>query len=124
MKFKIDLRPGTKLSDSFANRRDCYKVVEIDNVLGYVVSSGGRESAAAIYPLYRADIHVKAGKTWHIVSSHEQGERLNDFTFHTDYEGCTFALIAAQSIRALEERRHLQRRVKQAKTQKRRKPAR
>ena len=85
MKLKIDLRPGTKLSDHFNNRPDCYKVVETDNVLGYVVSSGGRESAAAIYPLYRADIHMKAGKTWHLVSSYEQGDRLNDYTFHADY---------------------------------------
>jgi hypothetical protein len=107
MKLKIDLRPGTKLSEHFANRRDCYKVVEIDNVLGYVVSGGGRDSAAYIYPLYRADIHVKAGKTWRLVSSYEQGERLNAFTFYEDYEGCTFATIASQAIRALEERRRV-----------------
>lgn len=118
MKLKIDLRPGTKLSDHFTNRRDCYKVVEVDNVLGYVVSSGGRESAAAIYPLYRADIFVKAGKTWHIVSSYEQGDRLNDYTFHQDYEGCTFATIASQAIRALEERQAVQQLVKQAKAKK------
>lgn len=104
MKLKIDLRAGTKLSDHFTNRHDCYKVVETDNVLGFVVSSGGRGSAAAVYPLYRADIHMKLGKTWHIVSSYEQGDRLNDYTFHTDYEGCTFATIAAQSIAALVER--------------------
>lgn len=120
MKFKIELRPGTKLSDHFANRRDCYKVVEVDNVLGYVVSSWGRESAAAIYPLYRADIFMKVGKTLHVVSSHEQGARLNDFTFHTDYEGCTFATIASQAIRALEERRHVQQLVKEAEAKKRR----
>ena len=118
MKLKIDLRTGTKLSDHFANRRDCYKVVEVDNVLGYVVSSGSREGAAAIYPLYRADIHMKAGKVWHIVSSYEQGARLNSFTFHEDYEGCTFATIASQAIRALEERRHVQQRVKQAEAKK------
>ena len=104
---KINLRPGSKLSEHFTNRRDCYKVVEIDNVLGYVVSSGGRESAACVYPLYRADIHVKVGKTWHIVSSYEQGERLNDYTFYMDYEGCTFATIASQAISALEERHRI-----------------
>lgn len=114
MKLKIDLRPGTKLSDHFYNRSDCYKVVETDNVIGYDVSSGGPQSAAAIYPLYRADIHVKAGKTWHLVSSYERGERLNDFTFHTDYEGCTFAMIAAQAVAALQQRRRVQP-VKQAK---------
>ena len=101
---KIDLRPGTKLSDHFMNRRDCYKIVEIDHVLGYVVTRGGRESTAAVWPIYRADIHVKAGKTWHIVSSFEQGDRLNDYTFDTDYEGCTFATIASQAISALEDR--------------------
>src|SRR6185436_10589487 len=110
MTFKVDLRPGAKLSEHFNNRRDGYKVVEVDNVLGYVVSSGGRESAAAVYPLYRADIYVKAGKTWHIVSSYEQGDRLNDYTFHADYEGCTFATIASQAIRALEERQHQRKR--------------
>lgn len=120
MKFKIDLRPGTKLSEHYTNRRDCFKVVEVDNVLGYVVSGGGRDSAAAIYPLYRADIHIKAGKTWHIVSSYEQGDRLNDYTFHTDYEGCTFATIASQAIAALQERRHVQELVKQAKAKKKR----
>ncbi len=118
MTFKIDLRPGTKLSEHFTNRRDCFKVVEVDNVLGYIVSSGGRESAAAIYPLYRADIHVKAGKTWHLVSSYEQGERLNDYTFHTDYEGCTFATIASQAIRALEERQAVRQLVEKTKAQK------
>lgn len=107
-KLKIDLRPGTKLSEHFNNRRDCYKVVETDYILGYEVLGGGRDSAAAIYPLYRADIHIKAGKTWHIVSSYEKGDRLNDYTFHTDYEGCTFATIAAQSINALVERRLVQ----------------
>ena len=119
-KLKIDLRPGTKLSESYANRRDCYKVVETGFVLGYVVSSGGRQSAAMIYPLYHADIHIKAGKTWHIVSSYEQGERLNDFAFHTDYEGCTFATIASQAIRALEERHHLRKLAEQAETKSRR----
>jgi hypothetical protein len=118
VKLKIDLRPGAKLSDHFSNRPDCYKVVEVDNVLGYIVSSGGRESAAAIYPLYRADIHIKVGNTWHFVPSHEQGERLNDTTFHTDYEGCTFATIASQAIRALEERRAVQQLVKQGKAKK------
>ena len=122
MKLKIDLRAGTKLSEHFSNRRDCYKVVETDNVLGYVVSSGGPKGASTIYPLYRADIHVKAGKTWHIVSSYEQGERLNDYTFHVDYEGCTFATIASQAIRALEERRHVQQLVKQAEAKKRKRP--
>ena len=124
MKLKIDLRPGTKLSDHFSNRRDCYKVVEVDNVLGYIVSGGGREAAATIYPLYRADIFMKVGKTWHIVSSYEQGDRLNDYTFHADYEGCTFATIASQAIRALEERRHVRELVKQSQTKKPRKRSR
>lgn len=119
MKLKINLRPGTKLSEQFSNRRDCYKLVEVDNVLGYVVSGGGRDSAAYIYPLYRADIHIKAGKTWHLVSSYEQGDRLNDFTFHTDYEGCTFATIASQAIRALEDRRHVRELAKAAAAAKR-----
>lgn len=107
-KLKIDLRPGTKLSDHFTNRRDCYKVVETDYILGYEVLGGGRDSSAAIYPLYRADIHIKAGKTWHIVSSYEKGDRLNDYTFHTDYEGCTFATIASQAVNALVERKRVQ----------------
>ena len=124
MKLKIDLRAGTKLSEHFSNRRDCYKVVEMDNVLGYVVSSGGREAAATIYPLYRADIFMKVGKTLHVVSSYEQGERLSDYTFHDDYEGCTFATIASQAIRALEERRHVRELVKQHKTKKLRKRSR
>jgi len=122
--FKIDLRSGTKLSDHFANRHDCYKVVEVDNVLGYVVGGGGRESTAVVWPLYRADIHMKVGKTWHIISSYDQGERLNDYTFHVDYEGCTFATIASQAIRALEERRHVQQLVKQVEVKKRRKKSR
>jgi hypothetical protein len=121
MKLKMDLRPGTKLSEHFDNRRDCYKIVEVDHVLGYVVSGGGRESAAAIYPLYRADIHIKVGKTWHIVSSYEQGDRLNDYTFHTDYEGCTFATIASQAINALLERQRVQQRIQQADAKKRQK---
>jgi hypothetical protein len=118
VKPKFGLFPGARLSDHFTNRRDCYKVVEVDNVLGYIVSSGGPGNTAAIYPLYRASIYVKGGRTWHIVTSYEQGKRLNDFTFHTDHEGCTFATIAAQAIRALEERKHVQPRVKQARAEK------
>ena len=104
-KLKIDLRPGTKLSESYSNSLDNYKVVEVDNVLGYRVFRGGPGSAAAVYPLYRADIHVKLGKTWHVVSSYETGEKLNGSTFYEDYEGCTFATIASQAVSALEERR-------------------
>ena len=111
---KINLRPGSKLSDRFTNRRDCYKIVETDHVMGYVVLRGGPKGAAAIYPLYRADIHIKGAKTWHIVSSYEQGERLNDYTFIEDYEGCTFATIAAQAISALEERHYVKERAEKA----------
>ena len=105
MKLKIKLRPGSKLSESYSNTPDNYKVVEVDNVLGYSVSRGGPGSAATVYPIYRADTHVKVGKTWHMVSSYETGERLNGFTFYEDYEGCTFATIASQAVSALEERR-------------------
>lgn len=113
-KFKIELRPGTKLSESYSNDPDNYKVVEADNVLGYRVSRGGPGSAAAVHPIYRADIHVRVGKTWHMVSSYETGARLNGFTFHEDYEGCTFATIAAQAVNALEERQRVQQLAKPA----------
>lgn len=117
--FKITLREGSKLSEYYENRSDSYKVVETDHVLGYVVSGGGRDSAAMVYPLYRADIHLKVGKVWHVLSSYERGERLNDYTFHADYEGCTFATIAGHAIQALEERRGAQQRVKRAVAKKR-----
>lgn len=117
---KIDLRPGAELSAHFNNRQDCYKVVETGSVLGYVVSSGGgRGGAATIYPLYSAFIHVKVGKTWYIVSSYEQGARLNEYTFLADYQGCTLAMIASQAIAALEERRAVQQPLKQAPPKKR-----
>lgn len=103
-RFEVALRPGAKLSTTFANSRDCFKVVE-DDVLGYVVSPGGRDSTATIWPLYRADVHVKAGKAWTIVSSYDLGDRLNGYTYHVDYEGCTFASMASMALRALEERR-------------------
>jgi len=74
-----------------------------------------------ICALYRADIHVKVGKTWHIVSSYEQGERLNDYTFFDDYEGFTFATIASQAVVALQHRRGLQQLAKQAGAKKHRK---
>jgi hypothetical protein len=105
MKPKIHLRPGAKLSEIYASDKNHFKVVETDHPIAYVVSGGGKAAAATVYPLYRADVHLKIGKTWHIVSSYEQGERLNDFTFHADYEGCTFALIACQAINALEDRK-------------------
>jgi hypothetical protein len=117
-KLKIELPPGTKLSERFDNRRDCYKVVETDSVLGYVVSRGGAGTAAAVYPLYRADLHMKVGTTWHLVSSYEQGDRLNDYTFDADYQGCTLATIASQAISALEERRYVQQRAKLPQTKK------
>jgi hypothetical protein len=117
-KFKIDLRPGVVLAEHYNNRPDNYKVVETDKVLGYVVLRGGRDSAAAIYPLYRADIHLKVGKTLHVVSSYEQGDRLNDYTFQADYQGCTLATIASQAIAALEERHHVQQLIQEANAKK------
>jgi hypothetical protein len=116
-KWKIDLRPGTKLSEQFHNRHDCFKVVE-DSVLGYVVTRGNRDATASVWPIYRADVHTKVGKVWHITSSYEQGDRLNDYSFYTDYEGCTFATIASQAISALEER--AAHKARAAKTTKRR----
>lgn len=116
-KIKIALRPGEILAEGYANRRDNYKVVETEYALGYVVSGGGRESAAAIYPIYRATIHIKVGKTWHVVSSYEQGQRLNDFSFQEDLEGCSLASIAAQAVGALVERQRIRdRSQKHAKT--------
>jgi hypothetical protein len=111
-KFKIELRSGTKLSERYSNSPDNYKVVEVDNVLGYSLSRGGPGSVATVYPIYRADIHVKLGKTWHMVPSYETGARLNGFTFYEDYEGCTFATIASQAVSALEERQRVQQHVK------------
>lgn len=113
LKVKIDLRPGAKLSARFDNRQTCYKVVETGNVLGYVVSSGSPVGTAAIYPLYNAFVHVKVGAVWHMVSSYEQGDRLNDYSFQADYQGCALAMIAAQAVTALEARRLTQRPLKQ-----------
>lgn len=106
-KLKVDLPPRTKLSTTFANTHDCYKVVE-EVVLGYFVSGGGRDTPAAIWPLYRADVFIKEGKTTLVVPSYDSGERLNGYTYHVDYEGCTFATLAMLAIRALEERRSLE----------------
>jgi len=106
------LQPGAELSSHFNNRRDCYKVVERGHVLSYVVSPGGGRGVASIYPLYGAFIHVKVGGTWHMLSSYEPGDRLNDYTYDSDYQGCTLATIAAQAIAALEERRVVQQPVK------------
>lgn len=110
-KIKITLRPGEHLSEGYANSRNNFKVVETGYVLGYVVSGGGRASAAAIYPLYRATIHIKIGKVWHIVSSYEQGDRLNDYSFQEDLEGCALATIASQAVGALVERQRTRDRI-------------
>ena len=118
-KLKIELRPGAQLSAHFNNRLDSYKVVETDNVLGYIVVSATPRGAALICPLYAAFVHTKVGATWHIVSSYEQGERLNDYTVQSDYQGCTLATIAAQAVAALEERRSVQRSLKQVEVKKR-----
>jgi hypothetical protein len=100
---KIKLRAGSKLSDTFANSHDCYKVVESDHVLGHIVSLDG----SVVYALYRADVHVKTAKGWAVVSSYEYGTRLNGFTFTDDDVGCTFAQIAGHAVRVLENRRIL-----------------
>lgn len=102
---KIELTPGAKLSAHFVNRRDCYKVVETDNVFSYVVSRDGPGSVATICPVYSASVYVKVGDAWHVVSSYEQGDRLNGYTFYADYQGCTLATIAAQAVAALNERK-------------------
>jgi hypothetical protein len=114
MKFKIALRPGAKLSESYANDPDNYKVVEMDNVFSYSVLRGGPGSAAAVYPIYRADIYVRVGKIWYVMSSYETGERLNGFTFYEDHEGCSLATIVAQATNALEERQRVRRLAKPA----------
>src|ERR1700731_4896493 len=101
MKLKIDLRSGTKLSEKYSNTPHNYKIVEVDNVLGYSVTSGGSGAVAAVRPIYRADLHMKVRKIWHIISSYEMGDRLNDYTFYEDPEGCAFAMIASQALSGL-----------------------
>ena len=118
---KIQLREGCKLSGSYANSRNNYKVVEEDYILGYLVSGGGRGSAAGVTPIYRADIHIKEKKLWHIVSSYEVGERLNGYSFHDDYEGCTFATIAWNSLNALVNRADMKKLVEAAEKRAKRK---
>jgi hypothetical protein len=104
----IELRNGCRLSKSFNNTRDRYKVVSEDNVLSYMVLPSGRGSTAKIIPLYRADIFhkvkIRGKSTWIITSSFEYGRALNGHTFDDDNEGCTLATIAAQAINALENR--------------------
>jgi len=111
---KIGLRDGCKLSDSYANSRNNYKVVEEGHILGFLISGGGRGAAAGITPIYRADIHIKEKKLWHIVSSYEVGERLNGYSFHDDYEGCTFATIAWNSTNALVNRADMKKLIEEA----------
>lgn len=118
---KIALREGCKLSGSYANSRNNYKVVEEGHILGYIVSGGGRGGAAYVTPIYRADIHIKENKRWHIVSSFEYGERLNGYTFHDDYEGCTFATIAWNSLNALVNRANMKKLVEAAEKRAKRK---
>lgn len=122
MPFKPELREGCKLSDSYANSRNNYKVVETDYILGFLISGGGRGSAAGITPIYRADIHIREKGRWHIVASYETGERLNGYSFHDDYEGCTFATIAWNSTNALVNRADMRKLIEEAEKRAKRKP--
>lgn len=115
---KIRLGPGEKLSAALANSRSCYKVIETDRVLGYAVSPGGPGSTPAVYPLYSAVIHMRVAGSWHLVMSHERGDRYNGFTYDEDSQGCTFAAIAAQAVSALETRSSVQTPGEQAKRKK------
>jgi hypothetical protein len=110
----VELREGCEFSKHFDNRPLSYKVVEVGNILAYVILGGGRESGARITPLYRADVHKKIGKVWHITSSFEYGEALNEPNYHIDYEGCSLASIARQAVSALEHRAHMSELVKTA----------
>jgi hypothetical protein len=101
--FKIALREGSALSQSFANTRNCYKVVETDHVFAHIVL-GYNNGTAIVRPLYRADIHVRVGKIWHVMTSYEHGDPLNVASHYEDLEGSALAAVAWRAISALDER--------------------
>src|SRR5436309_15269473 len=92
----LGLRDGVKLSESYANKRDNYKVVE-DYVLGYYVA-GGTRAPVRIAPIYRATIYYVHKKVMHVASSHEIGPYLNPAraaTEEPDVDGDALAYLAS-----------------------------
>jgi hypothetical protein len=100
----LGLADDVRLSDSFANTRDHYKVVT-DRVLSYRVGGSDR-NGWQVTPMLDAMIYIKSKGTWHVVSSYEHGEPLvvrkaNGFIDRSAY---TFAETIVKSISALEQR--------------------
>lgn len=103
----LGLVDGVKLSESYTNTRDNYKVVE-DYVLGYYVASGGVPTRIA--PIYRATIYHVHKKVMHVASSHEIGPYLNPMRAadeEPDIDGNALAYLTATALGALE--RHAER---------------
>jgi hypothetical protein len=100
----LRLADDVRLSDSFANTRDHYKVVT-DRVLFYRIS-GSDHIGWQVTPMLNALIYIKMKGTTHVVSSYEHGEPLvvrkaNGFI---DRSAHTFAETIVKSISALEQR--------------------
>jgi len=98
----LGLVDDVKLSESYRNERDNYKVVE-PYVLGYYVAGGSR-APVRIAPIYRAWIYYVHKKVMHIVESHEVGAYLNPIRpadEEPDTDGDALAYLASTALGAL-----------------------
>jgi hypothetical protein len=97
----LGLIDGTKLSKSYNNTHDNYKVVE-NYVMGFYVLGG---QPVRIAPIYQATIYYVHKKTRHFATSHEVGAYFNPPRAHDeepDTDGDALARLAAIALGALE----------------------
>jgi hypothetical protein len=100
----LGLVDGVKLSDTYRNTRERYKVVE-PTILGYYVAAG-MNSQTRIAPIYRATVYEVSKKTIHCIESHELGNYLNprrEADEEADVAGDGLAYLAMTTLGLLEK---------------------
>lgn len=101
----LGLVDGVKLSESYRNTRENYKVIE-DSILGYYVAAG-MNSPTRIAPIYRATIYQVTKESIHCIVTHEIGAYFNPppcvHDEAIDYDGDALARLAATTLGYLEK---------------------
>lgn len=111
--WKLNLGQYSKLKvTAWQNSRGKLKYqthIDEDNIIGFVVVSGGRGGGAFISPIYGGNIVVSPTdgedkNTKYYFATYQRGERLNGLGYSDDPDGNVLATIAATAINQLQAR--------------------
>lgn len=116
-----------RLSASYANTRDNYKIVDTAYVIGYYIVGDGVRSHVRVAPIYDAQIWIRSKGGRAIIQAHEVGDYYNPTDgYHEDYAANLTAGAARLAIESLKTH-HAHRQLRaaqqpQRKTRPKRKP--